>query len=351
MEDAAYPVWRPAQSLAPVAAPRVRGMQKAAVLLISLGPDHAAEVLRHLRDGEIEALTLEMAKLQNVASATTEAVLEELAATVRAYEALAAGGLDYARQVLERALGEDRAGELVDRLSRAIENRPFEFLRRTPPDQLATFLQHESRQTAALVIAYLPPAVAAQVLSEMPGALQADLGMRIAQMASPSIEIVRHVEDLMRQKLGSIQQHQAETSGGIDALAEILNHVDRPTESNVLDTIDEADQEVAVELRRLLFTFEDIVKLDDRAMQLVVREADPKDLALALRAAGDELKQRILGNMSQRGAQMLLEDIELQTPQRKRVIEEAQGRVVAIVRRLEDAGTIVIARGDEEFVV
>jgi flagellar motor switch protein FliG len=329
----------------------VSGRRKAAVLLVSLGTDRAADVFKHLRDDEIESLSLEMAKLQRVEPATAETVLQEFAATVQAHESLTAGGVDYAREVLERALGPERALEIIGRLSSVIERRPFEFLRRTPPEQLVTFLRNESPQTIALVVANLHTTLASQVLSHIPSNQQAEIALRIARMGETSPDVVKQVEDVMRQKLDTVVQQEYSAAGGIKSLAEILNHTDRSTERNVLDSLTEADEELAVEVRRLLFVFEDIVKLDDRAIQMVLREADQKDLALALRGVSDEVKERILGNMSERGAQMLTEEMEFQPPQRKRVVEEAQGRIVAIVRKLEEAGAVVLSRGEEDAVV
>ncbi len=321
------------------------------MLLVSLGPDRAAEVFKHLRDDEIETLSLEMAKLQRVDALTQATVLEELAATVEAYDSLLSGGVDYAREVLERALGPERALEIVGRLSSVIEMRPFEFLRRTPAEQLVTFLRNESSQTVALVVANLHTTLASQVLAGLPATEQAEIAIRVARMGETSPEVVKQVENVMRKKLDSVVQQEYSTAGGIKSLAEILNCTDRSTERNVLDALTEADEELAAEVRRLLFVFEDIVKLDDRSIQLVLREADQKDLALALRGVNDDVKERILTNMSERGATMLVEEMAYQPPQRKRVVEEAQGRIVAIVRKLEEAGALVLSRGEEDAVV
>ena len=329
----------------------VSGRQKAAVLLVSLGPERAAEVFQRLRDEEIEALSLEMAKLQWLDPAIADSVLAELTATVEAHDSLNAGGVEYARDVLERALGTERAAEIIGRLSSVIEKRPFEFLRRTPPEQIVTFLHSESSQTVALVIANLHTTLAAQVLCNLPEEDQADIALRIARMAETSPAVVRQVEGVMKQKLSNVVQQEYSAAGGVKSLAEILNHADRSTERNVLDTLTEVDEILGAEVRRLLFVFEDITKLDDRSIQLILREADQKDLALALRGVSDEAKDRILGNMSERGAQMLVEEMEFQPPQRKRDIEEAQGRVVAIVRRLEEAGAVVLSRSEEDEVV
>jgi len=330
----------------------IKGRRKAAVLLVALGPDRAAEVFKHLRDEEIETLSLEMAGLHRVDPRTTEAVFEELAATVEAFDSLLSGGVDYAREVLERALGPERALEIIGRLSSVIEMRPFEFLRRTPAEQLVTFLRNESPQTVALVVANLHTTLASQVLANLPGTEQAEIAIRIARMSETSPDVVKQVEGVMKKKLDSVvQQEYVRAAGGIKSLAEILNHTDRSTERNVLDSLTEADEELAAEVRRLLFVFEDIVKLDDRSIQLVLREADQKDLALALRGVNDDVKERILSNMSERGATMLVEEMAYQPPQRKRVVEEAQGRIVAIVRKLEEAGALVLSRGEEDAVV
>jgi flagellar motor switch protein FliG len=329
----------------------VAGRRKAAVLLVSLGPEKAAEVFRHLRNDEIETLSMEMAKLQRVDAQISHSVLEEVAATATAEASLAAGGVEYAREVLDRALGGERSKEIIGRLSSSLERRPFEFLSRTPADQLVTFLRSESPQAIALVMANLHTTLASQVLAHLPEGEQAEIALRIARMGETSPEVVRQVEDVMRRKLDTVVQHEYSAAGGIKSLAEILNQVDRSTERNVLDNLTETDEELAAEVRRLLFVFEDIIKLDDRAIQMVLREADQKDLALALRGVSDEVKQRILSNMSERGAQMLVEEMEFQPPQRKRVIEEAQGRIVAIVRKLEEAGAIVLSRGEEDAVL
>jgi flagellar motor switch protein FliG len=331
--------------------PQLPGRKKAAVLLVSLGPDRAAEVFKHLRDEEIESLSLEMAKLQRIDPLTTATVLEELAATVEAFDSLMSGGVDYAREVLERALGPERALEIIGRLSSVIEMRPFEFLRKTPPEQLVTFLRNESPQTVALVVANLHTSLASQVLSHLPAGEQAEIALRIARMGETSPDVVKQVEGVMKRKLDSVVQQEYSSAGGIKSLAEILNHADRSTERNVLDALTESDEELAAEVRRLLFVFEDIVKLDDRSIQLVLREADQKDLALALRGVNDDVKERILSNMSERGATMLVEEMAYMPPQRKRVVEEAQGRIVAIVRKLEEAGALVLSRGEEDAVV
>jgi flagellar motor switch protein FliG len=341
----------PAKRAAAPLPANIRGRRKAAVLLVSLGAERAAEVFSRMNEQEIEELSLEMANMRMLEPSIADSVLEEMAATVEAFDAVTAGGVDYAREVLERALGADRAAEIVGRLSTVIEKRPFEFLRRTPAEQIATFLRSESAQTIALVIANLHTTLAAQVLCCLDQSAQPDIALRIARMAETNPHVVTQVEDVMRQKLASVVAQEYTGAGGVKSLAEILNLSDRSTERNVLEQLTEADAELSAEVRRLLFVFEDIVKLDDRSIQLILRETDQKDLALALRGVSDDVKTKVLSNMSERGAQMLAEEMEYQPPQRKRDIESAQGKVVAVVRSLEEAGTVVLARGEDEAVI
>ena len=245
----------------------------------------------------------------------------------------------------------ERAAEIVGRLSSVIEKRPFEFLRRTPAEQIATFLRSESPQMTALVVANLHTTLAAAVLCSLPEADQPDIALRIARMSETSPQVVRQVESVMRQKLATVVEQEYTGAGGIKSLAEILNRADRSTERNVLDTLGQSDADITAEVRRLLFVFDDIAALDDRSIQLILREADQKDLSLALRGVSDAVKTKILSNLSERGAQNLRDEMEFQPPQRKRDVEEAQGKVVAIVRRLEDAGTVTLGRGDEDAVI
>jgi flagellar motor switch protein FliG len=334
-----------------VRGPGMPGRHKAAVLLVSLGPENAARIFRHMRDEELETLALEMAKLDSVDSSASSSVFEELASTMQARESIASGGIEYAREVLDLALGPDRSVEVMGRLSSVIERRPFEFLRRTPAEQIITFLRNESPQTVALVVASLHTTLAAQVLSHLSESEQSQIALRIARMGETSPEVVRAVEHVIRQKLATIAPADLATSGGVKSLAEILNQVDRSTERNVLDSISSADEELGEEVRRRLFVFEDIAKLDDRGIQLILREADQKDLALALRGVPEEVKTRILANMSERGSQMLQEEMEFQPPQRRRVVEEAQGRIVAIVRKLEESDELVVSRGETDVLL
>jgi flagellar motor switch protein FliG len=324
---------------------RMSGRRKAAVLIATLGAERAASVIQHMAEDEVEALSLEMAKLEAVGERTAESIMAELA-TLTEEQIAVSGGLELTREVLERALGAERAEELLGRLSSVTEMRPFEFLRRTPPDQIAAFLKAESPQTVALVVANLHSSLAAQVLARLPETMRPEVALRIARMGEASAEIIHQIEDIVRQKLSAVVQQEYATAGGVKALADILGHTDRSTERVVLDHLGSEDGELAEEVRRMLFVFEDIVKLDDRAIQQVLREADQKDLVLAMRGAPEAVKQGVLSNMSERGAAMLAEELEIQQPQRKRDVDAAQGRIVAVVRRLEEAGTIVVSGDD-----
>lgn len=332
---------------------RLPGRNKAAVLLVSLGPERAAEIFRHLREDEIEELSLEMAKLREVSADTVESVFSEVAENAAAYSYLTEGGVAYAKEVLERSLGNERAQEIIGRLSAVIEMRPFEFLRRTPPEQIHAFLRNEAPQTMALVIANLHTTLAAQVLSLLDESEQAEVALRIARMSETSPDVIKEVETVIRQKLSNVLSQEYASAGGVKSLAEILNNADRPTERNVLENLAQRNQELADEIRALLFVFEDIVKLDDRSVQMVLKSVDTKDLALALRGVGDDVRDKILENMSQRGAEMLLEEMEYMPPQKRAHVEEAQGRIVAEIRRLEETGALVISRGggDDELVL
>lgn len=330
------------------------GRQKAAIFLISLGSTRAAEILKHLSEREVEALSAEMANMWRVKAETTKAVIADLAETFKSREAFALGGPEYAREVLEHLLGPERAEEIVGALIAQAELRPFDFLRRTPPEQIVTFLLDEAPQTVALVVASLQTTLGARVLADLPSALQAEVALRIARMTETNPGVIEDVERGLRLKLANVMTQEFSSAGGIDSLAEILNRAGRSTERNVLAAIQEASQDLADEVRQRLFTFDDITVLSDRDIQMVMREVDQKDLGLALRGVDGPVRERIFTNMSQRGAEMLREDLDTAQPQRRAVVEEAQGRVVAAVRRLEDAGAITIGRGgddpDEEVI-
>ena len=329
------------------------GVQKAAALLVAIGEQRASEIVRHLGETEVEALSLEIAKARRVTGEQSREVVSEAVETVLAEDYVAEGGVDYAKSLLERSVGATKADEIIARLAATIERRPFEFLRRTPAEQIAVFLRNESPQTVALVVANLHTALAANVLSMLEAEEQAAVAVRIATMSETRPEVVEHVEAVMRQKLSNVVMQDYAAAGGVKPLADILNFADRTTERNVLDQLAEQNAELAEEIRLLVFTFEDIVKLDDRSIQLVLKETDQKDLAIALRGVSEDVRGRVFSNMSERGAEMLKEEIDFQPPQRRRVVEEAQGRIVGVVRRLEEAGQVVLSRvagGDDEMM-
>ncbi len=333
--------------LLPAAPARMPGTRKAAVLMAALGSERAANVMQLMRDEDVESLSLEMAVLSTVGAETTDSIFNELTSVANGGATSVSGGVDYAREVIERALGPERAAELLGRLSSGAGTRPFEFLRRIPPERIALLMSSESPQTVALVLASLHKTLAAAVLARLPELEQSEIALRIARMGETSAHVVRQVEEVLRHKLSAATEHRHAAAGGAKALAEILNHADRSTERNVLESLASTDKGLAEEVRGMLFVFEDIVKLDGRAIQQVLREVDQKDLVLALRGAQEDLKEIVLANMSERGAAMLKEEMEIQQPQRKRDIDEAQSRVVMVVRKLEEAGTIVIV-GDED---
>src|SRR5439155_14184605 len=303
-------------------------------------------VLKHLGEREVEAVSSEVANLRQVHQDTKLAVLHEISEKL-SIATVDHGGLNYARKVLEQVFGPIRAEEIIASLHVSGDMRPFEFLRRTPPEQIVAFLAEETTQTVALVVASLNASLAARVLALLPPEIQVDAALRIATMAETNPDVIRDVERGLRVKMSSVLTQEFSSAGGIDSLAEILNRAGRATERNVVEAIGQRNNELADGIRQRLFTFDDLTVLTDRDIQLLLREVDQKDLALALRGVSPELSERMLGNMSQRGAQMLLEDMEAAPPQRRQVVDEAQSKIVGIVRRLEEAGAITIRRGAE----
>jgi flagellar motor switch protein FliG len=329
--------------------PQLSGARKAAVLMAALGSERAANVIQKLGEQEIESLSVEMARLDSVGAETTDSVFNEMAALSATAGNGASGGLEFAREVIERALGPERAVELLGRLSGSSETKPFEFLRALAPERIASLLKSESPQTIALVLASLRTNLSAGVLARLPEDQQADIALRIVRMGHPSSSVIERVEEVLRQRMTGVADREYAAGGGTKALAGILNHAERSVERNVLSGLADTDQAMADEVRGMLFVFEDIVKLEERSVQQLLREVDQKDLVLALRGAPEDVQAVVMTNMSERGAAMLKEEMEIQQPQRKRDIDEAQSRIVAVVRRLEEAGTIVLpTEGDGE---
>ena len=327
------------------------GRQKAAILLISLGPDVSASVYKHLSEEEIEKLTLEISNVRQVTTEQKEEVLEEFRQLALAQDYIAQGGIAYAKEVLEKALGPDKAMQIINRLTSALMVRPFDFARKADPMQLLNFIQNEHPQTIALILSYLEPAQAGQILSALPQEMQADVARRIALMDSTSPEIINEVEQILERRLSATVVQDYTQAGGIEAVVEVLNQVDRSTERTILDALEIQDPELAEEIKKRMFVFEDIVTLDHRAIQRVIREVDNNDLMLALKVASDEVKDIVFRNMSTRMAETFKEEMEYMGPVRLRDVEEAQSRIVAVIRRLEESGEIVIARGGGDDII
>ena len=328
------------------------GIQKAAILLISLGPELSAQVLKHLREDQIEELTLEIASLRRVEPDVADGVLREFHQLCIAKEYIAQGGIEYAHEMLERALGTQRALDIINRLTASLQVRPFDFARNADPLQLFNFIQNEHPQTIALVIAYLHPDQAAQIMSSLPAEKQIEVAKRMALMDSTSPDIIQQVEQVLERKLAATASQEYTQAGGIESVVSVLNAVDRGTEKTILEALSRQEPELAEEIKRRLFTFEDIVQLDDRAVMRVLREVDLNhDLPLALKVASEEVKRKIFKNMSKRAAETLQEEIGYLGPVRLRDVEEAQQKIVNIIRKLEDSGEIVIARGGEDEVI
>lgn len=330
---------------------QLTGKQKAAILLISLGPDVSAQVYKHLSEEEIEKLSLEISSVKKVDSEMKEEIIEQFHQTAIAQDYITQGGIGYAKTVLEKAFGKQEASAIINRLTSSLQVRPFDFARKADPQQVLNFIQGEHPQTIALVLSYLDAEQAGQILSELPQEVQADIARRIATMDSTSPEIITQVEQVLESNLSSSLTEDYTQTGGIQAVVEVLNGVDRSTERTILDTLETQDPELAEEIKKRMFVFEDIVILDNRAIQRVIREVENEDLRLALKVASEEVKDIVFSNMSQRMAETFKEEMEYMGPVRLRDVEEAQTRIVTAIRRLEDVGEIVIARGGGDDII
>lgn len=330
---------------------KLTGKQKAAVLMIALGPEVSAKVFKHLREDEIEDITVEIASMRQVPPEVRERVVTEFRNLCQANEYISQGGIEYARDILRKALGEEEAESLLARLTSTLQVRPFDFARRTDPSHLLNFIQNEHPQTIALIMAYLAPEQAGAILSALPPDRQVEVAKRLSVLDRTSPEVLREVESMLEKRLSSFVSQDFTAAGGIEATVEVLNNVDRGTERTILEALEESDPDLADEIRKRMFVFEDIVRLDDRSIQQVFREVDSRDWALALKTASEEVTARIFKNISKRAGEMLREEMEYMGPVRLRDVEEAQQKIVAAIRRLEDAGEIVIARGGDDEVV
>jgi len=327
------------------------GRQKAAILMISLGPEISSEIFKHLTDEEIEQLTLEIANLRRVDVATRSEVLEEFHEMALAREYIARGGIEYARELLEKGLGAEKANEIINRLTASLQVRPFDFARKTDPAQLLNFIQHEHPQTIALILAYLHAEQAGQILSALPPELQVEVARRLATLDRTSPEVLEEIEATLERRLSAFVMQDYTAAGGIDVAVEVLNRVDRATEKTIMDALEEQDPELAEEIKKRMFVFEDIILLSDRDIQQIIREVDTAEWALALKTASEEVSERIFKNMSKRAAEMLKEEMEYLGPVRLRDVENAQQKIVSIIRRLEEAGEIIVVRGGEDELV
>lgn len=319
------------------------GVQKAAILLITLGPEKAATVFKHLKEDEIEQLTLEIANIRNVTPAEKEAVLNEFYEVCLAQQYIEEGGIGYAKDLLQKALGEDKAKEVLGKLTASLQVRPFEFIRKTEASQILNFIQDEHPQTIALILSYLSPTQAAGIISTLTPDKQTDVAKRIALMDRTSPDVIKEVENILEQKLSSLVNQDYTIVGGIDSIVEVLNTVDRGTEKHIMENLEIEEPELADEIRKKMFVFEDILMLDDRSIQRVLREVENSELAVALKGANEDVQNVIFNNMSTRLSAMIREDMEYMGPVRMKDVEEAQQKIVNVIRKLEDSGEIVIS--------
>ena len=336
-----------------VATTSLTGAQKAAILLVQLGRERSALVLKSLRESEVEEILSEIARLKGVDTAVVDTVMEEFQELAAARRYYGQGGMDFAREVLEASMGPEKAAELLKRMEASLIEMPFEFLRRADARQVLSFLQDEHPQTVALVLAHMRADQAAVVLSGMPDDLQADVAHRVAVMENTSPEVIRQVEAILERKLSSVlQSTDFSAAGGLQPLIDIINHSDRATERLILEGLERRDPALAEEVRSQMFMFEDILTLDDRSVQLVLRQVDSKELATALKGVRADVREKIMSNISERAATNLADEIELLGPVRITTVEESQALVIQTIRSLEESGQIVLSRGDgDEYVV
>lgn len=306
-----------------------------------------------LTEEEIDQMTLDLSSLGTVDTEVKAAVLDEFYEMAVAKRFVASGGIDYAKDLLEKSFGPERAFEILNRLQNSLQEVPFQFLKKADPSQISSFIQDEHPQTVALILAHLPPQIASFVLSSLPQDVQSDVVIRIAGMDRTAPEIVREVERVLERKMAAVFSQGFTFAGGVKDVAEILNMIERATEKTIMADLEERDPELADEIARLMFTFEDIIYVDDAGIQKTLREIESKDLALALKASNDEVKEKVLKNMSERAREMIMEEIEFMGPVRMKNVEEAQQKIVAVIRRLEESGDVVISGrgGDSDEIL
>jgi len=330
---------------------KMSGLQKSAILLIALGPEKSASIFKHLKEEEIEELTLEIANTRSITPQIKEGIIEEFYQLCLAQQYIAEGGIGYAKELLEKALGTEKAMSVIGKLTASLQVKPFEFVRKTDASQLLNFIQDEHPQTIALILSYLSPLQASMIISALPPERQADVAKRVAMMDRTSPDIIKEVEKILESKLANLVNQDYTIIGGVDAVVEILNAVDRGTEKHIMETLEIEEPELADEIRKKMFVFEDILLLDDRSIQRVLRDVDNNDLAVALKGANENVQAAIFNNLSKRLAAMIREDMEFMGPVRMKDVEEAQQKIVNIIRKLEDSAEIVISRGGGDEIV
>ena len=327
------------------------GIQKTAILFIVVGPERASKVFKFLKEDEVEQLTLEIANTKNITPSVKDEVLDEFYEVCLAQQYVTEGGISYASDLLEKSFGTEKAKEIIGKLTDSLQVRPFEFVRKTDPSQLLNFIQDENSQTIALILSYLSASQAATIIGALSPDKQADVAKRIAQMDRTSPDTIRDVEHVLERKLASLVNQDYTIAGGVDAIVEILNTVDRGTEKHIMETLEIEEPELADEIRRKMFVFEDILSLDDRSIQRVLREVDNNELATALKSTNEEVQTVIFNNLSKRLVAMIKDDMDFMGPVRLKDVEEAQQKIVNIIRKLEDSGEIVISRGGGDEIV
>ncbi|PIE98110.1 MAG: flagellar motor switch protein FliG [Treponema sp.] len=329
----------------------LNGRQKAAIFIVSIGSEISAKVMEQLREDEVEKLTFEIARLETVEPELKDQVLQEFQDLMTAQNFITTGGIDYAREILEKSFGGQKAIEIINRLTSSLQVRPFDFIRRTDPAHLLNFIQQEHPQTIALILAYLEPQKASLILQSLPDEIQSDVARRIATMDRTSPDVLREVERVLEKKLSSISSEDYTAAGGVESIVEILNLVDRSSEKSIIESLEDDDPDLAEEIKKRMFIFEDIVMLGDRDIGKVLREVNTEELAKALKQVDTEVQDKIFRNMSKRAGTMLREEMEYMGPIRIKDVEEAQQKIVSIIRHLEDKGEIVIARAEEDELV
>jgi len=325
--------------------------EKAAVLMITMGKEYAAQIYKYLSEEEIEQLTLSITSVRRVEPEMKDSIVDEFIDICMAQKYISEGGIDYARDVLDKAFGEERANDMIMRLSSSLRVKPFDFIRKADSTQVLNFIQSEHPQTIALILSYIEPKHSASILAALPIEKQTSVIERIANMGITSPIYIKETERVLEKKLSTLTVGDSTVTGGIDSLVRILNSVDRGTERHILESLEQTDAELVEEIRKRMFIFEDIVKLGNQAIQRVLKEIDNRDLAIALKGSNAEVSKVIFNNISKRLQEMIKEDIEFMGPIRVRDVEEAQQKIVTVIRKLDDSGEIIISRNEEDELI